>query len=532
MTRASKRAAVAIPMVFLIASILVAVPAEGAHRRKCFGERATLIATGGDQAVLGTRGRDVIVGTAANDVIDGRGGNDLICGRAGDDTLAGGGGHDSLNGQNDSGFGDALIGGAGNDFLSGGGGQNPVTFANTADYVEYSGATGVNVNLSTGVATGYGTDTLVNIEQVGGTAYDDVLIGDAGFNALFGNDGNDTLDVGAGDQQLVWPGMGDDSVTGPSGSRTMVLYDDLPALTGVTIDLAAGTATGAGTDRLTNITDATGSVGNDTITGTNGPNVINSCSGTDTVNFNGNSATGTDPTPFINAIGIDVGFDQACAVTTATPGNTSYNGGSGIAMVCWCAATGPITANLQTGTATGAGTDTLSNIDGVIGGPAADTLIGSANRDFLEGTSGNDRLDGGGGDDVMIAFHMADLTVDLGAGTASGYFAGDPTLSTYTVTRIEEVWGSLDDGDILIGDNANNRFLGFGGNDTLTGNQGSDHLDGGEGTDTGDGGQGSDTCVSIETPTGCETTTASRTGHARSAAGAGIYRFTGRFGRH
>lgn len=531
MVRATRGLAGCIAVVSMVAVVMVTVPAEAA-RRKCFGQRVTIVATGGDQPVLGTRGPDVILGKGANDVINGRGGDDFICGGGGDDTISGGGGDDKLNGGSDSGFGDTLIGGGGDDLMSGGGAANYETGADAGDYTEYSGNRGVNVNLATGVATGYGNDTMRNIEQAGGTDHDDVLIGNDLHNLFWGNGGNDMIDLGGGSPfgELVWPGLGDDQVTGDPTTRQMVAYDDIPGATGVRIDLPQGTATGAGNDTLTNITDAMGSVGNDTITGTSGPNVIHDCAGNDTVDLGSNPATGSDPAAFINAMGIDIAFDDSCFLGEHSPGNDSYTGGSGVSMACWCSATGNITANLQTGTATGQGTDTLINIKGLIGGPGADTLTGGPNRDYLEGTEANDTLNGGGGDDVMIAFHMSELTVDLGGGTATGYMGASPTLSTYALTSIEDVWGSLDYGDTLIGSNQDNELFGMGGNDNLTGNQGADLLNGGDGTDTGDAGQGNDTCVSIESPTGCETTSAARA--ARRAAGGvfyGSYSFGGRF---
>ena len=71
----------------------------------------------------------------------------------------------------------------------------------------YAGATsGVTVNLGTvaGQDTfGDGTDTLVNIESLTGSAFADQLTGNAGANTLTGNAGNDVLDGGAGADTMI-----------------------------------------------------------------------------------------------------------------------------------------------------------------------------------------------------------------------------------------------------------------------------------------------------------------------------------------
>ncbi len=75
-------------------------------------------------------------GTTGNDTLTGGAENDSISGLAGDDTLKGAAGNDTIDGGTDT---------------------------NGGDWVSYQGATsGVNVNLTTGVATDGlgGTDTL------------------------------------------------------------------------------------------------------------------------------------------------------------------------------------------------------------------------------------------------------------------------------------------------------------------------------------------------------------------------------------
>jgi hypothetical protein len=65
---------------------------------------------------------------------------------------------------------------------------------NIYDDVDYFNAPrAVNVNLSTGRATGYGTDRLRRIDDVWGSRFDDTIRGNSVQNYLFGYRGNDTI---------------------------------------------------------------------------------------------------------------------------------------------------------------------------------------------------------------------------------------------------------------------------------------------------------------------------------------------------
>ncbi|MBF5095549.1 tandem-95 repeat protein, partial [Azospirillum sp. INR13] len=133
-----------------------------------------------------------------DDSLEGGAGNDTIFGGAGKDTLLGGLGDDSLDGGTDD---DLLAGGPGNDTIDGGEGNDTVTYASSAGPV--------NANLTTGVGTGDGADVLRNLENVTGSAFDDVITGSSVANILIGGAGNDTIIGGAG-VDSVWGGAGDD----------------------------------------------------------------------------------------------------------------------------------------------------------------------------------------------------------------------------------------------------------------------------------------------------------------------------------
>src|SRR6266508_2291173 len=120
-------------------------------------------------------GVEDIDGSRFDDVITGSAGSNFLFGETGNDTLSGSDGNN-----------DGLWGGDGNDTLDGGlGGQ---------DFASFSfWAAGVTVSLTTGTATGGGTDTLAHIEDLEGSRHDDSLTGDAGTNVLFSTPGNDSF---------------------------------------------------------------------------------------------------------------------------------------------------------------------------------------------------------------------------------------------------------------------------------------------------------------------------------------------------
>ena len=104
-----------------------------------------------------------------------------------------------------------------------------------SDTVDYSANTsaGVTVDLVGGTAssTESGDDTLVSIENIVGTQFADILIGDGGNNTITGLDGNDTLTGNAGNDTYVFTdGWSSDTITDSAG------FDSLD-LTGVTSDL-------------------------------------------------------------------------------------------------------------------------------------------------------------------------------------------------------------------------------------------------------------------------------------------------------
>ena len=182
------------------------------------------------EVLLGTNAGDIINGNdGAFDYLSGGGGKDVIHGGDGFDNVRGGDGNDRLFGDADN---DVVRGDAGDDYLDGGDG---------ADLVRYDGAavtSGVLVNLSAGFAKDLlgddenaGTDTLVNFENVRGSAFGDLIIGDFDDNFLIAGGGNDTAKGGGGNDGLSGD-AGDDSLYGEAGSDNLFGADGDDELAG------------------------------------------------------------------------------------------------------------------------------------------------------------------------------------------------------------------------------------------------------------------------------------------------------------
>jgi Ca2+-binding RTX toxin-like protein len=215
------------------------LPVAQAAIPTCFGRAATIVGTTGNDTLTGTATADVIVGLGGDDTIYGGGGRDRICGDGGDyfnfgsDHIYGQGGRDRLAGSagNDFIFGaagddellggsqdDQLDGGIGNDLLAGGSHDHADGYGDSAFYGH--SATAVSVDLSAGTATGEGTDTLINIQSVTGSNYDDTITGDARAEGLYfytnyvGRAGNDTIRSGGGTYSHMKGGYGNDTLIG------------------------------------------------------------------------------------------------------------------------------------------------------------------------------------------------------------------------------------------------------------------------------------------------------------------------------
>jgi len=235
-----------------------------------------------ENAITGA-GSDNVSGTSADNSIWTNAGADTLNGLDGNDYLNGGADNDTLQGGNGV---DVLDGGAGNDILNGGAGTDTASFESATAFVV--------VNLGTqGVAqnTRQGMDTLIGIERLIGSNYNDQLTGGTGNDRLegglgndfmVGNAGNDTFFGGDGDDRMEG-GAGDDILNGNTG-RDTAIYSS--ATSGVIVNLSVTTAqntVGAGNDTLNSIERLIGSNFNDSLSGNTSNNVIYGEGGNDVI---------------------------------------------------------------------------------------------------------------------------------------------------------------------------------------------------------------------------------------------------------
>jgi Ca2+-binding RTX toxin-like protein len=457
-----------------------------------------------DNRLTGFQGDDVLVGNAGADRLDGRDGQDLLEGGDGDDELLGGNGNDALQGGAGNDYlegdqesrpqatgNDTLEGGAGNDTLIGGNGDDLLVGGDDDDIidggvgfdtVDYSDAGGaVSVNLASGNASGQGADLLSSVERVVGSAFGDTLTG---------------ANAPDGEYQEFQGGAGNDLIIGSSDDLMEDLVDYSDATGGVTVDLVAGTASGAGVgnDTLVDIDGVRGSAFADTITGGNndefeqfiggaGNDIIDGGSGFDDAFYredpfaisvvltSDNAFTVTDGygdtdtlTDFERLTGsrYDDLFDLSASFNgviqvRGRDGADTIDGSGGEVLVVYNRAPSGVTVNLTGGFAIdGYGTvDTLIDVEHARGSAHDDTLIGSGVANFLRGDAGNDTLSGGGGDDTLVA----------GSGN--------------------DILNGGDGNDLFEGSQGNDQIAAGGGNDTIfwQSGDGNDAIDGGAGID-------------------------------------------------
>jgi hypothetical protein len=283
------------------------------------------------------------------------------------------------------------------------------------DYLVYTDAPGaVRVDFVAGKTAGWGNDTVSGIEGVFGSKFNDVLIGDG--------------------QSLLWGMAGDDEIHGQRDDRALFSKP-------VNADLARGTATGEGNDKLIEVANLEGSSGSDKLVGDDDPNLIlGGPGGNDTLS----GAEGPD--------------------ALVSGGPSTLSGGPGA--------------------------------DRLVGGNANDNLDGGTGNDLLSAGGGSNTIDGGAGleDTVTYFGSKKAVSVDLTHGTG----VGD---GTDQLKNVEGVAGSTHD-DSITGDAQANSLQGGDGNDVLAGGPGSDFLDGGAGSNSLNGGPGSDYC--LQKGPGCE----------------------------
>lgn len=205
---------------------------------------------------------------------------------------------------------------------------------------------------------------------------------------------------------------------------------------------------------------ADGGAGNDTLLGLGGNDVLHGGAGDDVLD----GGTGDDK--LYGGEGNDTLIGGS--------GNDYLDGGAGNDTVDYSSATSGVNVNLGKTSAQntgGAGTDTIRNVENVIGSDYNDSLRGNSAANVLAGGAGNDTLRGEAGNDQLYGDAGND---HLHGGSGDDYLDGG------------------EGNDTLHGGSGNDVLLGGAGNDLLKGGDGNDILDGGDGNDILEGGKGND----------------------------------------
>jgi Ca2+-binding RTX toxin-like protein len=228
-------------------------------------------------------------------------------------------------------------------------------------------------------AASHGIDYNDGVVLSGGPS-DDTITGGTGNDFMVGNNGSDTIDGGTG------------------GSDT-VDYSQETGLSGVTVDLLAGTGvdTFDNTDSLSNIDNVVGTDAVDSITGDGSANLLIGLDGADAINGGGGNDT------IVGGDGVD-----------------TIDGGSGTNTIDFSLEGGPngVTVNILTSAwidSFGNNDASVLNIQNVIGTNFADSITGDNSANQLYGLAGNDTLNGLGGIDTILGDSGAD-TINGGAG--------------------------------------------------------------------------------------------------------------------
>ncbi|MFO0293009.1 MAG: beta strand repeat-containing protein, partial [Rhodospirillales bacterium] len=359
-------------------------------------------ATVGITATLGANGGAIVA--------DGLGGTDTLVNIEG---LAGGSGDDRFVG-NDAPT-NLFHGRKGNDVIDGGGGFDIAIYEDSRAGISAT----LNAAGTVSVLDGWGTtDTLIGIEGIIGSDFDDRLTGDAGGNFFRGGAGNDVIDGKAGGDRIDYGGS-------PTGVTVVLLAE-------ATVTVSDGFGT---TDTLVGIENITGSAHDDALTGDAGNNNLRGSRGADRLD----GGTG--------------GFDRVDHVNDPGGVTVTLSNGTGLAVDGWGM------------------TDALIRIDAATGSAFADIMIGGLGNQEFVGGAGDDTIAGGALDPNFLFFDTvsyrddpAGILVTVLPGSPNDFVVIDASGATDSLIEIDQIIGSAF-ADTFIGGAGAQRFMGLGGAD-------------------------------------------------------------------
>ena len=453
--------------------------------------------------LIGSPFRDTLYANPTQDTtLEGLGGNDTLLGGTGKDFLIGGPGADYLNGS--------VAGTIQN------GNFVPSVEEDGTTYASSLGA--VQIDLAAHTATGGDAqgDVLISIEDVQGTAYGDLLLGDNSRNVLDGWFGDDIIDGRLG-ADVIGAGAGDDTVFGRASGATLdggdgfgdlLTYERASAAVTVNLKTGDGRLTGSSThDTITpyvvvapdgtahsvagfsSFENLTGSAFFDSLTGDDFDNIIKGLAGNDTIH----GGAGDDT--LIGGVGADT-MDGGDGIDLADYSSSLF--GVSVDLFHGTGASGDAAGDVLVLKSTGANT-TFNTIENLLGSLQPDTLIGDDGTNVIDPNLSHSRLnsgfidlvDGGAGIDTLKLDYSQE---DLGKGMAGGFDIGATSTdwkTTGTFTRQMLSTSDVRDG-VTFSNIERLEVIGTIKNDLVRAGQGDDTIATGGGDDTVYAGLGND----------------------------------------
>lgn len=447
---------------------------------------------------------------------------------------------------------DTLFGFAGNDVLNGGSGLD------TANYAGAAGAVTARIDTQSASNDGDGgSDTFTSIENITGSAFNDLLVGDGAANVLSGGLGRDTIIAGGGNDTLgggegaaneLYGGAGDDtyivetlgdSIVEVAGEGTDTVQSrmyqtNLSANVENLTYVGTSTFTGVG-NGLSNV--ITGGAQRDVLLGQGGDDILIGGAGAANELYGGagndtyvldvadsiieGADSGLDTVQLRALRGYTLGANVENAIAVGTGdfaitgnaldnvltgggmadtlqggiGNDTLNGGGGIDTVTYILSTGGVYARLDAQRGLNDGQGGQDAFTGI------ENLTGSNLRDTLMGNAGDNVIDGAIGDDVLLGFDGNDTLIGGQGGGFNEMYGGrgdDLYVVSAGDTLIEAAGEGTDtvetsNGAFLLAANIEILTYTGSGNFAGTGNAGNNVINGGAGTDILNGLAGDDT---------------------------------------
>jgi Ca2+-binding RTX toxin-like protein len=443
---------------------------EGSEGYADSDELQTVVKEDGEVKNVTGNSFENLEGSEFNDgELQGDDGNNLIRGLGGNDIILAEGGNDSL------------IGGAGADSLNGGDGED------TAIYLNSFGSVDVNLSLQRGLLSDAQGDTLSGVENLIGSNFDDVLIGDAASNKIDPSLSGVNGDFVDGGGVVILPDIDtlrvdysiDDRGTGLEGGFSGFGSGEIKRYTDNTKTTILDRVSFSNIERL----EVAGTTSNDSIIGGSLNDYLSMSDGDDRVDGGKGNDTlygdyGIDTlVKDFSGVTVDIVL-ESFSITTEAPNDTKSFAGATVRGF-----------EIYENIITDSGNDTITQLDRV-----NNTFITNAGNDTVNAGIGFDFADGGDGDDLLIVDYSAQ---DFGSGMTLFATGKDfarrsidpnnveaPDLDRINFVNFEryQVIGTSQNDDIETG-NSNDTIVANAGDDRVYANQGNDSLNGGSGND-------------------------------------------------